>query len=202
MSLLLQRFDLNGYRDGDEKTRSSIVNSFIMSEFTRLFGFQWTTIEQFNLIVSQDKRVRKWYKELRNEIKNITDSPKYSITDEVPASVRSIVLNDLRMIDMHNKAHNAATKIVVDRYKTEMEKLDLENKKFFSNISLYSRVAAITIDDIPLEKKRLLFSVKDATNAVLIRKDLVHNYKLECFKNLVANDGKFSNDFDDPFRPL
>jgi len=198
--MTILNFDLNGYKIASPDGRKSLIESYVLKQFAEKFKWKETiSREIFNKIVSEDKMVRRWYRDLNAELNKLSQSPDYTILEGVPDAARDIVIQERSEINIFFKDLDLDTQKVVNEYKAKMKALDDRKKKKISEFSLYTLVSTITIDDVPLDMKRKLFIIDDGDKVKLFRKDVVSEYKQICFKNLIDNGGKFSEDFDNPF---
>jgi len=198
--MTLHSFDLNGYKISSPEGRKVLIDNYILRQFVEKFRWKETISRDiFNRIVSEDKMVRRWYRDINNELMKLSQSPDYTILEGVPDSVRDIVLAERQEVSKFFQDLDIDTQKIVNEYKLKMKAIDDKRRKRISEFSLYTLVSTITIDDVPLEIKRKLFTMEDGEKVKLFRKDVVAEFKQLCFRNLIENGGKFSDDFENPF---
>lgn len=198
--MTLPFFDLNGYKVSSPEGRKELITNYILTQFVEKFKWKEAISRDiFNKIVSEDKMVRRWYRDINNELVKLSQSPDYTVLEGVPDSVRDIVLAERQEVSKFFQDLDIDTQKVVNEYKAKMKAIDDKRKKRISEFSLYTLVSTITIDDVPLGIKRKLFTMEDGEKVKLFRKDVVSEFKQLCFKNLIENGGHFSEDFDNPF---
>jgi len=198
--MTLHSFDLNGYKISSPEGRKVLIDNYILRQFVEKFRWKEAISRDiFNRIVSEDKMVRRWYRDINNELMKLSQSPDYTILEGVPDSVRDIVLAERQEVSKFFQDLDIDTQKIVNEYKLKMKAIDDKRRKRISEFSLYTLVSTITIDDVPLEIKRKLFTMEDGEKVKLFRKDVVAEFKQLCFRNLIENGGKFSDDFENPF---
>lgn len=193
-------FNFKEYAGLDLENRASYINNFILDQFALLFN-KGEKVDSvfFNKVVSQDRTVRKWFRKLKEELNNLSKLPTHTLIEGAPSCVHGIILSEAEKVRKFNAELEKETQKVVFEYKTKMDLLDEKKKKEYKSYSYYTLVGTITIDDVPLEMKRKIFTETDDDKVTLYRKDVVLEYKRKCFENLVKNNGQFSKDFDNPF---
>jgi len=182
------------------EVRKELIDNYVLKQFVEKFKWKEKISRViFNRIVSEDKMVRRWYRDINNDLNKLSQSPDYTILEGVPDSVRDIVLAEKQEVSKFFSELDFDTQKVVNEYKAKMKAIDDRRRKRISEFSLFTLVSTITIDDVPLDIKRKLFTVEDGEKVKLFRKDVVSEFKQLCFQNLIENGGKFSDDFDNPF---
>jgi len=170
-----------------------------LKEFKDKFGIEGiTSIEKFNSVVSQDKKVRRWFRDLKAEFDKINRLPEHSLLEGVPDEVKDIVLNESKRLSDFYAKHDRKVKELVEEYKRNISELDNEVRRELKTYSKYTLVSTLTIDDVPISEKRNIFVLEQDDQIRIIRKEVVLEYKKKCFENLIKNKGEFK-DFEDPF---
>jgi len=197
---ILANFKVEELKAIEPSKRIDFFYEFVLKEFVSVFGLiEIDSMEKFNKVVSQDKKVRRWYRDLKTEYDKLGLLPEYGLLDGVPDKVKDIVLSESKRLAAFYASHDAKVKNVVSIYKRSVQDLDNEVKNELKTYSKFTLVSTLTIDDVPLADKRKIFIIEDADKVKVFRKDIVSDFKRRCFENLLNNNGEFSKDFGDPF---
>jgi len=196
----LINFPVKEFMAANSSERASIYNKYVLNEFFLEFKIEGIkTIDQFNLVISQDRKVRNWYKHIKIAYDEFLRLPQYTILEDVPDECKDLILKEQDKLNkLYSELERDTIKCVND-YREKMLIIEEKRKAQLKTFSLYTLVATLSIDDVPLEMKTALFLETDKDIVTLFRKDVVKEYKKKCFKNLIENGGKFSKDFNNPF---
>lgn len=197
---MLKNFDIKSYSQLDVSEKGKFVGNYVLKEFSmRFYKGEEVSQDTFNKIVSQDRKIRKWVRDLKVELESISKLPNYSLLEGAPKEAHDIILSEAKKLSDFNESAEKEVKLAVSEYKAKLKVVDEKRLKEYKNFSFYTLVSTLTIDDVPLMDKRKIFIESDEDKIKIFRKDIVTEYKKKCFENLIKNGGVFSTDFENPF---
>jgi len=193
-------FDFKTYLTLPDSQKKTFKENFIIDVIRDDFKIPGiNSIEKINVVISTHKPFRVWYKKFNDEFSQILKLPIYTSLEGAPKELHEIILKEANSLINFNKDLARETTIIVNRYKDDMNKIQQRKISFYKNISKYTLVSTLQLEDVPLEYKRKIYTITDDNILKVTIRDILLDYKRLCFSNLVANKGEFSADFTNPF---
>jgi len=196
---LLDNFDWNMYflSSTTDSERVKMRNDYIIKKFWEKFpSFSDMDRDGMIKLLSYDKSVKKWYKQINDAFIVISEIPSFfilshTLTEEEKERVR-LELEKVRKI-----LKETGEKLLknAEEYNKKTTQILQERDKNLAAMDHLTQVTFLTIEHVPVERKVELMKIQDENAAREKIKSLLIEFQKECVEKIRGNSGKWPENF-------
>jgi len=191
---VINNFDFPQYFDSNttDVHRSFMRNEYILKTFKSTFPLiSFEDNRKVLKLLSVDKSARALYRTINEEFASLTKLQPAFFLEGLNSAERDQVMAEYQRAaksaaECGDKLKNIANKARIDSLVAIKERDDV-----FSNLSPFTIVALVTIENVPTSNKVEYIKEDDEIKAKKISKDIVLEYKRNLIREIKANGGKF-----------